>query len=205
MERLMRAFLSCLVAAAIGCTPKSPEQAFVDSALAVQVAALAADTVDPETGVEVSCLFEKSYAHPDGRALIREFLERDARGDFLQADEWFNTATDCSGHEPGPDTHLMIDGYTVSVHQSGDTLLLGVVTESRIGWVSYDAAMKPVLQLKPETVVDTVVARRTRFGWRVVGPALRQHVEIYGERNFALRNAYKDTLEALGFLRASAE
>lgn len=191
--------------ATAACPSASPQATTHDSAGPPTLVGVPLDSFDADVGVETSCLFEKRDAHPDGRFLILEFLERDVRGDFLGADEWFNLATDCVGHEPGPDSHLVIDGYTVDVVPVNDTLLAGIVRERRIGWVYYDTAGKPSLELKPENTVDTVFARRTRYGWRIVGPALRQHIEIYGARNFALRNRYKDTLEALGFLRASAE
>src|SRR5690349_4426308 len=81
-----------------------PTSRAIDSA----IQAYDADSIDPDVGVEVSCMFEKKAAHPDGSALITEFLARDSRGDFLKTDDWFNGATDCSGHEPGPDSYLLI-------------------------------------------------------------------------------------------------
>ena len=62
------------------------------------------DSVEPSTGVEASCDFSTTRAHPDRRKRAAEFLRRDAAGDFLRSDPWFDGATDCPGHEPGPNT-----------------------------------------------------------------------------------------------------
>jgi hypothetical protein len=200
MERSMRASLSLAVILVVACTPKSPEQRFVDSAMSAQVTFMDTDTLDPETGVYASCMFEKVQAHSDGEALVREFLVRDARGDFMSADEWFNLATDCVGHEPGPDSHALIAGYQVEIGRPNDTTLLAIVSERSIGWVSYGEHGDPHLSIEPAKLVDTLRVRRTKFGWRVQGPALRQHVSLSSPRMQHIRTRFADTLRVLGYL-----
>jgi hypothetical protein len=72
------------------------------------------DPVDPDTGMPASCDFVKILAHPDPSVLLREFLERDSSGEFLQASQWFNGATECPGHEGAHDGFELIAGYDVS-------------------------------------------------------------------------------------------
>jgi len=170
--------------------------------IAAQMALMDADSIDPSTGVAVSCMFEKVVEHPDGEALLREFLVRDARGDFLRADPWFNRATTCVGHEPGPDSYLAIADYALTIEAPEDTLRRGIITERQLGWVSFDEHGEPGMAIEPRAVVDTIYARFTQFGWRVEGPVLRQHVLITAEGAAAPREKYADTLRALGYLDA---
>lgn len=46
-------------------------------------------------------------------ALVREYVQRDANGQFLRTDEWWNTANECPGCMGGPDTHEVISGFTI--------------------------------------------------------------------------------------------
>jgi hypothetical protein len=135
------------------------------------VAATDIDPVDPETGVEASCLFEKRHDHPDPDSLIAEFLRRDAAGDFLRSNSWFDGATECPGHEPGPDQHTAIARYQTRVASRSDSLAAVEVTTLVLGAVTYTEFIPGIT-----TLVDTLVARRTPFGWRLTGHVLRQHV-----------------------------
>ena len=138
--------------------------------------AAAPGTIDPSTGVAGDCGFVKSFAHPNGRALLNEFLARDATGEFLQRDAWFVGATDCPAHEPGPDRYALIVSYTPMVTDRGDDLMQAVMTSRRLGYVGSDGARRPTFVLDTGIVIDTLNLRRTTYGWRVVSPALRQMV-----------------------------
>ena len=184
----------------VACTKPSPTPAPDSTALQRAVAAYDADSLDPDVGVYASCLFEKQVAHPDGIVLLREFLVKDTKGQFLGADAWYNLATDCSGHEPGPDSYLLIASYSVAPVVVNDTLLLGIVQERTIGGVSFDEHAKPHLSLEPTSTTDTIQVRRTKYGWRIIGPALRQHILLSSEPAANVRAAFGDTLKALGFL-----
>ncbi len=139
-------------------------------------AAATADAIDPATGVPADCGFVKAFAHPNGRALLNDFLASDAEGQFLQSDEWFSGAVDCPDHEPGPDGYTLIERYTPAVDQLADTLMQAIVTSRRLGYVGSDGNSRPTFALDTGTTIDTVTVRRTTYGWRVVSPALRQLV-----------------------------
>lgn len=165
-DTTLRAGLVAAVALAAGCGggPK-PDAARADSATVH--AAMRPWYLDPSEG----CGFDTTTAHPDPDRLITEFLERDAAGQFLQTDRWFNGATECPGQEPGPDAHLVIDAYRVApLSRSADTVRVAV-TSAVVGMWGH-------LGLQPDAreVVDTVTAIRTPHGWRIAGPALRQFV-----------------------------
>lgn len=144
------------------------------------------DAIDPASGVAGDCGFVKAFAHPNGRALLNDFLARDAAGEFLQSDPWFDGATDCPTHEPGPDRYALIFSYTPSVSDKADGLMQAVMTSRRFGYVGADSARRPTFVLDTGIVIDTLTLRRTRYGWRVVSPALRQMV-LYSDSGTASR------------------
>lgn len=181
-----------------GCARTGQQRATPDSMTAAGMGYL--DSIDPETGLEASCMFEKRVLHPDGGELIREFLLRDGRGDFLRSDPWFNSATECPGHEPGFDSHALIAGYTLSLRPQNDSLLFGIVEIREIGGVYWDTAGRPGLQLDPRTRIDTIRAGKTQFGWRLLGWVGHQRVLLSSEQARHVREHYADTLSALGFL-----
>jgi hypothetical protein len=149
---------------------RTPSRATLSSATATRVVENL-DTVDTETGFEASCLFVKREQHVDPEILLQEFLARDAAGDFLQSSEWFNGATACPGHEPGPDEHTAIAGYESRTILRSDTLARFEITTRILGAVTYTEFIPG-----PKVVVDTIEARHTKFGWRLTGHLLRQNV-----------------------------
>ena len=194
--------VSLAVAGLLGmaaCSPRPHAEAGT-AAPAVTGAPFPGDSIDPVSGYEQSCMFDTTHAHPDGRALLVEFLERDSRGDFLQTDKWFNSATDCPGSEPGPDSYDVIASYSATYIRANDTLWVAAITTRDIGWASFGGppAYEPFLAIAPGVVVDTVRAINTRFGWRVVSPALRQHVLLSANRAADVRGRYADSLAKLG-------
>lgn len=163
----MRLFLALAALAIAGC--RSPESRPTDTSSA-RVAAAAAPRpwyLDPAEG----CDFDTTAAHPDADALLREYVARDAAGQFLQTDAWFAGAVECPGHEPGPDAFTVIDGYTVAPLARGADTVRVAVTSTVAGVM--DAAG---FRAEPGVVVDTVAAIRTPYGWRIGSPALRQRV-----------------------------
>ena len=136
------------------------------------LAAESEDSLDRSTGVEVTCQFVKTVAHPDPRELADEFLRRDATGQFLGSNPWFEGATDCPGHEAGPDTYTMVAGYVTTPLTTTDSVVRFVVTYRALGEVHADATDSSVFDENARTVVDTLTVRHTTYGWRVRSPAL---------------------------------
>lgn len=113
-----------------------------------------------------TCGFVRTAAHPEAEALVREFVRRDANGEFLQSSDWFTRAVDCPGHEGAPDVPTVVRGYKLSIVYRDSAELRAEVTWDVIG--KGDA-------MKSTTEVDLVRAIHTPFGWRVASPALDPH------------------------------
>ena len=114
----------------------------------------------------VGCGMSAVRAHPDAEALVREFVERDFAGEFVDTLAWFNAAVTCPGREPGPDEVIVVRSYKLNVlTRSSDTLRAEVVWD-RLG---YGGA------LAPGTEFDTLTVIRTAHGWRIASPALKPH------------------------------
>ena len=117
----------------------------------------------------VGCELAVAPAHPDGEALVREFVRRDAAGEFTAASAWFASAVDCPGHEQAPDAATMARHPRVRlIARTADSLRAEVQWERlSVG----DAQM-------PGTEIDTLAAVRTPYGWRVRSPALDPHIPV---------------------------
>jgi hypothetical protein len=144
------------------------------------VAAVAcADRRAPDTGVRdtdaaaaadtVGCELAAAPAHPDGEALVREFVRRDAAGEFTAGSAWFATAVDCPGHEAAPDAATLARDPRVRV--------IGRAADSVSAEVRWERVMVGDVVV-PGTEVDTLTAVRTPYGWRVRSPALNPHVPV---------------------------
>ena len=128
-----------------------------------------------------TCDFERHQAHPDAAELAAQFVARDAAGDFLRTDSWFDGATTCPGHEPGPDTHGVVAGYRMNVERQADTLVEYRVSYADLGMMHYeqrpgDLAYHAVWTPHIGEIAETLTVVRTTYGWRVRSPALWQHV-----------------------------
>ena len=171
-------FATLLVLAGLFACQRSPSPQRVVRSPQAASGAQPDDSVDPSTGLETSCQFSKIMAHPDPRRLGDEFLLKDAAGLFLSSNAWFDGATDCPGHEPGPDTHTAIASYTTSPISSSDTLVVIAVSYQVLGEVHADAQDSSVFEEHGRQLIDTLVIHRTPYGWRVRSPALWLRVLI---------------------------
>ena len=113
-----------------------------------------------------TCNFVRTVAHPEAEALVREFVRRDASGEFLEASDWFNQAVDCPGHQGAHDVPTEARGYKLAIAYRDSAELRAEVTWDVVG--KGDAVM-------PGTEVDLVRAIHTPFGWRVASPAHVPH------------------------------
>jgi len=115
----------------------------------------------------VGCEFAPTIGHPDGEALLREFVRRDAAGEFTRTSAWFASATSCPGHEPAPDAAVMARNPRLRV--------LARAPDSLRAEVLWDRLMIGDAKV-PGLEVDTLIALRTPYGWRVRSPVLIPHV-----------------------------
>jgi len=157
----------------------------------------ASGAIDPSVGVAGDCGFVKSFAHPNGRALLNDFLARDGAGEFLQRDPWFDGATDCPAHEPAPDRYTLIFSYTPTVTERGNDLLQAVISSRRLGYVGSSGERRPTFVLDTGITIDTLALRRTGYGWRVVSPALRRMVLYSDSATPARLGPIADSVTAL--------
>jgi hypothetical protein len=117
----------------------------------------------------VGCELVAKPTHPDAEALVREFVRRDASGEFTAASSWFTSAVDCPGHEGSPDAATMArDPRVRLLARSADSL------RAEIRWERLMVGEA----IMPGTEMDTLVAIHTRFGWRIRSPALTPHVPV---------------------------
>ena len=120
---------------------------------------------DPDCGMRTV------WAHPEAMPLLREFVERDARGEFVRSSAWFAGAVTCPDHEPAPDVAMEASEHRVrTLGITADTAKIEVVW-TRLSYVSA-TRMEEALGAD----VDTLTAVRTNHGWRVLSPALNPHM-----------------------------
>jgi hypothetical protein len=129
----------------------------------------------PEFLAVRSCMFQRVDLHPDPASLVEEFLDRDASGQFLRTDKWFDQATTCPGHEPGPDAFLTIADYHFETLFVSDTVARYVVTYEILGLV-IPALTADVFRPNEGMRIDTLTVVSTAYGWRIKSPALLQRV-----------------------------
>jgi hypothetical protein len=127
------------------------------------------------------CDFQPQAAHLDPDRLAGEFVARDAAGDFLESNTWFDRATTCPGHEPGPDEHGVVAGYRMRRVAQTDTLSQYIVSYAGLGMMHYeqrrgDSSYHAVWTPEIQEFAETLAIVRTPYGWRVRSPALWQHV-----------------------------
>jgi hypothetical protein len=120
-----------------------------------------------------SCAFVRTAMHPDAVRLLKEFVARDARGEFIRSREWFNAAVACPGHQPAWDDAVMARNPRMSILTRGTNTVRALVVWERLGYVGPGSdAMAPGVDS------DTLVALRTPYGWRIASPTPRPHVPV---------------------------
>ena len=121
------------------------------------------------------CDFVAESRHPDPIQLVREFLLRDAEGEFLRPESWLPTATLCPGSIPSFDAATLIEGFEIGpVALDPDTVRVPVTYE-RVG----DMTAGLIFEYTPRIETDTVTVVRTRYGWRIDGPEWRWQVSAH--------------------------
>jgi hypothetical protein len=164
--------------------PRGALLSLVALALACKQAPRVSGSVVSEQAVwlqDSTCDFERHQAHSDAAELAVGFVARDAAGDFLQSDPWFDGATTCPGHEPGPDMHSVVAGYRMDLELQTDTLVEYRVSYANLGMIHYeqrpgDPDYHAVWTPQIGEFAETLTVVRTTYGWRVRSPALWQHV-----------------------------
>lgn len=102
--------------------------------------------------------------HPDPGKLVRDYVRRDASGEFLSSNKFWVSATECA--EGGSDVAQVITSYAVDS--------LGILADTARFAVTYHF-LGDLLQgaggftAKVRTETDTFVVIHRPYGWRIVG------------------------------------
>lgn len=144
-------------------------------ATALVATELAAACRDRRAAPAEECGADTTWAHPEPRALVDEYLERGGDGSFLQSDPWHDGAVACPAHAPGADEATIVAGWTVApLAQSADTARFAL-RFARLGRLTQDSAGAVAVAGAGEEV-DTVVVVRTPAGWRIGDPEPAPHL-----------------------------
>lgn len=111
----------------------------------------------------------------DPVGLVRQYVKRDANGERLQSNPWFQDATTWPD-EPAYDSFSVIRSYTVvpPATIAGSPAKI-TVRYDRIGWAIPEVGqLRFIAQWLPQVVVFVVV--RTDEGWRIESPQIAQRV-----------------------------
>ena len=172
-----------VLAAAVGCNDGGGARA--DSAAGREAASLSSERCGTAT----------TSAHEDADALLREWVRRDAEGELLQGGAWFTGAVECPGREaPAAPAFTIVAQYRIDSVVVRDSLAVALVRWQRVGYVTGAGTNHAGFDALPGVVSETVRARRTPHGWRVVGPAPRGLV-LYSA--FPVRQALGPAAHAL--------
>ena len=155
----------------LACTDHARDSVRLDSASPSARAAVRTAAAPPELSWEDStCMVNRTHAHPDAGALVREYAARNDSlgffiGDSKANDDWLEGATECPGHQGGTDGVSLIVRYRVdSLIVRGDSAWF-ILTHAGVG--AFDAVSG--VQAQAFTRVDTQVVVRTPYGWRLSG------------------------------------
>lgn len=109
--------------------------------------------------------------------LVREYVERDARGERLQSNPWFLNAVIWED-EPGYDSYTLITGYRLRALHADSSTGRVEVAYTRAGYVR--ATGDSSVSFKPDAAreVQVFTVALTFNGWRIVAPQLDQHVLV---------------------------
>ena len=151
-----------------------------DAGRAADSSGAAADTVATDSAASAlaslatACATSRAPAHPDPAALLREYVQRDAAGEFLRRSDWFEGAVLCPAREAdGSSTFGVIAELTVESVSVADTAAALLARSRRVGFVSGAGTNRASFDASPGGVLSIVRARRTPWGWRIVSPAPR--------------------------------
>jgi hypothetical protein len=120
------------------------------------------------------CDLDSTRAHPAPLALVREFVERDARGEFAKGSEWLPGAVRCPGHLPGPDAFMAIDTMEVL---TGEAVVTPDSARVPVRYSVLGEASPLHFALAGSVLLDTFVVARTAYGWRVVSPDMPMRIQ----------------------------
>jgi hypothetical protein len=168
----VRAFvLATLLSFASACTAEPRAPASVGTSAASSAGSGASST--PPSSTDDDCGLDSTRAHPEPLALVREFVERDGRGEFARGSTWLSGAVLCPEHLPGPDAFVAIDTMEVL---TGAAVVTADSARVPVRYALLGEASPLRFDAAPSVVVDTFLVARTSYGWRVVSPDMPMRI-----------------------------
>lgn len=109
--------------------------------------------------------------------LVREYVERDARGERLRSNPWFLNAVIWED-EPAFDSYTLITGYQLRALHADSSTGRVEVAYTRAGYVRITGDSSVSFEPDPAREVQVFTVALTFNGWRIVAPQLDQHVLV---------------------------
>ena len=110
------------------------------------------------------CVGDTTTQNADPGRLVREFLARDAAGEFLSTSPFWFSATECAGE--GTDYATVIASYSIdSIGIGPDTARFAVTYRFLGDLVQSEPGFVPRVRIE----TDTFVVIHRRYGWRIIG------------------------------------
>lgn len=149
------------------------------------------------------CEANPDAAHPNPQRLISEYLDRGGRGEFLASSAWHDGAVECPGHTPGFDSATLVTGWRLStLRETADSVLFQVAFDRHSDLTQDSTGMYLVPAAGVE--LDTIIAVRKPFGWRVGGFEFQPHVlPMAAKARLQLREGDQRLIDSLITLSAS--
>lgn len=109
--------------------------------------------------------------------LVREYVERDARGERLKSNPWFLNAVIWED-EPAFDSYTLITGYQLRMLHADSSTGRVEVAYARAGYVRATGDSSVSFQPDSGREVHVFTVALTFNGWRIVAPQLDPHVLV---------------------------
>lgn len=125
-----------------------------------------------------SCSFKKDKTKTSPSELVKEFIDRDSKGQFLKGNSWFDASILCPGHLGGPDKIKVFSNFNIvdsKITDNDATFDVRFEILGQIGSGGPDGNLNSYTA-EPRTEDIHFELVKTPFGWRVKdygGPAPR--------------------------------
>jgi|GEM_PF-3388765 len=121
------------------------------------------------------CGFSRTMDHADPETLVAEYVKRDANGEFMMMDLWFDTATLCPHHETVPDRASVISDSKITRASKTDSVAEFEVTYQISGALVPMAGKNAGRKMFAPGAIEKkrkIIVAKTPFGWRILNPVL---------------------------------
>ncbi|HET7789484.1 MAG TPA: hypothetical protein VFK78_01705 [Gemmatimonadales bacterium] len=163
--------------------PPSPALFFRVASLACVLVACRSDkprapgvTPDGVAVADEGCKGIYVASHPKADALLREYLNHDAAGDFLASRAWLDTTLNCPGRLGTIDSAVVVAAWSSSALKAGRDTTRTVVTYQIVARVVLAGGQASDVEPAKVFEVDTVQLVKTPFGWRIDRPPPHWHL-----------------------------